>query len=256
MEIHPEALWRLLWYSFFGGVLLGALYDTLRLSRVLLGVCHYADISLKMRIPSPFGERLRSPRKRSSVFREALLAVEDLVFCLAVGAVMMLLLFYGNDGGFRGFVLLGLLAGFLLYYATLGALVVRASEYLVFWLKTAVLYAAFYITRPFVFLFRFLRKTARRVYESVSRRVAMRRLRRYDEKKRKELLALSERGFVNLEWNENGNDQTYRSKGDHKRGQDVVHRGESPTARGRARLHIKRKKRRNERDGIVGAGAS
>ena len=256
MEIYPEVLWRLLWYSFFGGVLLGALYDTLRLSRVLLGVCHYVDISPKMRVPSPFRERARSPRKRSAVFREVLLALEDLGFCLAAGAVMMLLLFYGNDGGFRGFVLLGLLAGFLLYYATLGALVVRVSEHLVFWLKTAILYAVFYITRPFLFLFRLVRNAVRRAYGSVSRRVILRRLRRYDEKKRKELFAMSEQGFVGLEWKENGNDQTYRRKGDHKRCQGTVYRGESPPARGRSRLHINRKKRRDERDGIVGARAS
>lgn len=231
--------------------MLGALYDTLRLTRVLLGVCHYADFSKRSSVPCPFPKRRTRSRKRPAVFRDVLLVMQDLLFCLAAGAVVMILLFYGNDGGFRGFVLLGLVSGFLLYYATIGALVVRASEYLIFWLKTAVLYAVFYLTRPAVFLARLLRRGAKRLFE----RTMLWRLRRYDAKKKKNLLEMSEKGFVGLDWIENGSHQTYRSKRGHRHGQKTVHRGESPSARERVRLHLKRQRRRNKQHGIVGAGA-
>lgn len=223
MEIYPHLLWRLLLYSFFSGMLLGAVYDTLRLSRVLLGVCHYIDVAPVNYVPSPFPRRDVPPRKRSKVLREALLVLEDLAFCLVAGALVMILLFYGNDGGFRGFVLLGLLAGFLVYYATLGALVVRASEFLIFWLKVAVLYAVYYITRPFVIAARFLWKSTKKVCEKAAHKLRARRIRRYDAGKRKELLELSEKGFVGLNWKENGNDQTYRSNRGRKDRKETVH---------------------------------
>lgn len=251
MEIYPQLLWRLLLYSFLSGLLLGALYDTLRLTRVLLGVCHYTDIACSACVVSPFRKRERT-RKRPSLFRGILVAVQDLLFCFAVGALMMILLFYGNDGGFRGFVLLGLASGFLLYYATVGAFVVRVSEYVVFWLKTAMLYGVFYLTRPVVILACLLRRSAKRSCE----RLMLWRLQCYNEKKKKKLLEMSDAGFIGSDRIENGNYQTYRSKRDHKNGQKAVYRCKPPFAEKRVRAYHKRQERGNERHGVLGTRAS
>ncbi len=212
MEIYPHLLWQLLFSSFLGGVLLGALYDGIRLSRVLFGVCHYVDISPRFQVRSPFPVKCRAVRKRGTFWQDAFFALQDLGFCLSAGILVTILLFYGNDGGFRGFVIPGIAAGFLLYYVTLGALLIRCSEYLIYALKTAVLYAVFYITRPFLLLARLIIDLWKRVYCAVSEKMHCVRLGRYDAAKRKQLLKMSDSGFVGLSWNENGEHQIYTSK--------------------------------------------
>ncbi len=207
METNPYLLWQLLLRSFLGGILLGAIYDTMRLSRVLFGVCHYADIALKWNFPLPFANRLPN-KKASPVLVMIFLSVQDILFCFSAGILIAILLFDGNNGGFRGFVLLGLLAGFLLYYVTLGKLLIRISEYIIFAVKLAVLYAVFYITKPILFL----AKRIANAYKEMAGRFLMYRLRRYDIAKREQLLKLSDMGFVGLQWKENGKNQIYTSK--------------------------------------------
>ena len=69
--------------------------------------------------------------------------------------MIALLLFSHNNGEFRGFVPVGMIVGFVAYYFTVGQLVIRASEYVVFAIKTVFLYAVYYVTLPFISLGRF-----------------------------------------------------------------------------------------------------
>ncbi len=207
METNPYLLWQLLVSSFFGGVLLGAVYDTMRLSRVLFGVCHYVDISLNRNIRSPFSKQLPN-RKASPIFAAFLLTLQDILFCLLAGILIAILLFYGNNGNFRGFVLFGILAGFLLYYVTIGKLLIRVSEYVIFAVKVAALYAAYYVTRPILLILR----VAKKMYVAIWGRFCMYRIRRFDAAKREMLLKLSDMGFVGALWNGNGKHQIYTSK--------------------------------------------
>ncbi len=198
MEISPYLLWRLLLNSFLGGALLGAIYDTIRLFRVLFGVCHYADILPKWQVPMPF-ITYKKEKKHSMLFVNIFLAIQDVCFCFLAGILIAILLFYGNNGNFRGFVLLGLSAGFLLYYVTLGQLLIRISEYIILAIKIAILYTVFYVTRPILFL----AHKIKRVHAMILEKVFMQRLRRYDAFKREQLLKLSDIGFVGLDWKEN-----------------------------------------------------
>ncbi len=199
METSPYLLWNLLLNAFLGGVLLGAIYDTMRLSRVFLGVCHYTDISPGWKACSPFAKKI-SNKKIPPVFATVLFVIQDFCFCLSAGILIAILLFYGNNGNFRGFVPLGLLAGFLLYYVTIGKLLIKVSEYVIFTIKIAVLYVIFYLTRPLLLLAHLLGTW----YSAIWERLFMRKLRRYDAAKRDMLLNLSDIGFVGVDWKENG----------------------------------------------------
>lgn len=95
------------------GACLGALYDLVRLLRVLLGVT----------VKSPFGEKgLRR------WFGYAFVILGDLFFCLAAAAVMCVFFFLTGDGRMRAYGLCGAALGFFAYYQTVGRLVIRAAE--------------------------------------------------------------------------------------------------------------------------------
>ena len=107
MEISQSLLGLMYVWAVVAGAVLGASYDVLRLSRVMLG------------LP---GKLLCVGRWRR-VGRHALLFVQDVLFGLIGGLVLVLLLYYTNDGQFRGLAVVGMLSGFFVYYYTLGGLV-------------------------------------------------------------------------------------------------------------------------------------
>lgn len=152
MEVQPVELFRLLMASLFVGAGLGLFYDALRISRVMLGLSRYTEAA-EAPLFQPHFLRPR-PQCESNRFlcivKKAVLATQDFLFCLVTGIAVALLLFSHNNGEFRGFVPIGLFLGFLGYYFTVGRLVIRASEYVVFALKTLFLYAIYYITWPII----------------------------------------------------------------------------------------------------------
>lgn len=114
MEISQSLLGLMYVWAVAVGVVLGASYDVLRLSRVMLG------------LP---GRRLVTGRWRR-VGVHALLFVQDVLFGLLGGLMLVLLLYYTNDGQFRGLAVVGMLSGFFVYYYTLGGLVRLGVDWL------------------------------------------------------------------------------------------------------------------------------
>lgn len=157
MGVSPALLFRLLAVSLLVGAAMGVLYDVLRIGRVMLGMSRYtAAASAPLFCPKFYQPRCKKGNGRVlHIFKQVLLIVQDFLFCLAVGIAIALLLFSHNNGEFRGFVFLGLVIGFVAYYFTVGQLVIRASEYVVFAIKTLFLYAVYYLTLPFISFGRF-----------------------------------------------------------------------------------------------------
>lgn len=95
------------------GACLGAVYDLVRLVRILFGVT----------VASPFG--------KSGVHRwisYILAALGDLFFFAVASAVLCVFFFLTGDGRMRGYGLLGAALGFFCYYQTFGRLVIRLAE--------------------------------------------------------------------------------------------------------------------------------
>ena len=156
MRNDPLSLLSLLLSSLASGVVLGVLYDVIRISRVLLGVNHYVTAIEKKNACPKLCQRQRKqkrPRLVAALF-QIVLAVQDILYCLTIGAVAAVLMFYHNNGVFRSFVIVGILLGIVAYLLTVGKLVIRASEYVVFSIKRVTLYVVYYTSWPFVALFR------------------------------------------------------------------------------------------------------
>lgn len=205
MQVQPIELFRLLMSSFMVGVALGVLYDVLRIGRVLIGMNHYTSAATVPAFCPKFCKR-REKKSRTrfvTILLNILLGVQDILFCLTMGAAASVLLFYHNNGEFRGFVIIAILAGLAVYLMTVGKLVINASEYVVFAVKTAILYIVYYMTWPFIALFRLLLNQARRIVARIQSRREKKQIARYHAKHIQLLTELAATGFLPCEKTQN-----------------------------------------------------
>ena len=136
IDLSQKALLALLIKSFLSGVALGVFYDLIRAFKMFFGV------------------RYTRPTEKGSVALRvvayAVTFLTDILFCVVFG-VASILLMYGVGGGvFRGLTYLGLVGGMLLYYFSIGRLMLRVSEAVVDFIKKAFLRAARMLSVPFV----------------------------------------------------------------------------------------------------------
>ena len=200
MELDSGLLLRLLLTSFWFGVISGALYDVVRLQRVLLGMNRYTLAAERPAFCPHFVKVHSGSIHRGKGFlKRIVLAIQDVVFCVTVSILVAILLFSQNNGEFRGFVLIGLGIGFAAYYFTVGKLVITASEYIVFALKTAVLYIVYYITYPFFAAARFLIAQGGKLCSVIRERKIV----QYDKMQSAFLLSEARRGFLPTHLQEN-----------------------------------------------------
>ena len=147
MTLSQTAIAALYFWGFVLGVGLGAIYDLLRITRVLLGVHYSRRTAERLRQISfpllpPVKKRGESRARGIVVFRE------DLFFCLFAGAAFVLLFYGANNGKFRFPVLLLAGVGFLVYRATLGRLLMMFSEMIAFFIEILGRYAVFFVSYP------------------------------------------------------------------------------------------------------------
>lgn len=136
IDLSQGVLLALLVKSFLAGVALGVFYDLIRAFKMFFGV------------------RYARPIAKRSVAVSALAYIvtflTDILFWVIVG-VTSILLMYGVGGGvFRGLTYSGLVAGALLYYFSIGRLVLKVSEKVVDIIKKAVRRVTRILAKPFV----------------------------------------------------------------------------------------------------------
>lgn len=123
IDIPQELLFSLLLKSLLCGGILGVFYDILRAIKMLLGV-RYGECS-----------EFSSLGGRAVVF--IVTFITDLVFWVTAGLLSIALIYSVGDGRFRGMTYIALALGFLVYYLTLGRLMLKVSAFLVKILKKA-----------------------------------------------------------------------------------------------------------------------
>lgn len=171
MEISQFVLAQLWLYAFLLGVGLGAVYDALRITRVFLGTSYTKGKTDRLhRIELPYLKP--RPRRRTSRLLGAVIFLEDFLFALFGGVAIILLFYQVNSGTVRMPAFLCVAVGFLLYRATLGILVMRVSEIVVFAIETAVRYVFFVVSLPVRYLARLLRSAIRKTLYKHRVRVA------------------------------------------------------------------------------------
>lgn len=149
MEISQTLLGLMYVWGVAVGALWGVIYDVFRLSRKAFG----------------FGACKRA-------WQKAVLFAEDVLCGLVGGVILLLLLYYTNNGQFRGLAPLGMLSGFFVYEYTVGRLVRLCLDWLIAVVKRVVRLAVRCVCLPFRLLYRlYERLIGRRLKEGCQRRL-------------------------------------------------------------------------------------
>jgi len=199
MEISPYYLFLLLLHSFFFGGFLGVLNDVNRIVRVFFGVS-YSQKSFRSLYARdlPIIRRPLVLREQGIVKKGALSVLiffQDLLLMTVGGVGTVLLQYEYNSGRFRFFCLPALIFGFLLYYFTVGKLVMLLSEGIVFIIRATVLILGSCILSPFVKIFRFFVKKLKKITKKIQILIAKITKKLYNKRKKQEWLHKAEKGF-------------------------------------------------------------
>ena len=200
MEISPYLLFCLLISSVLFGVAVGVLNDAHRLTRVLLGVRYGGrrfDRLYTMRLPfvgKTLGEQKEG--KGTRIALPILIFAQDVILFGFAGVGTVLLNFYYNNGQLRLYTVAGLILGFVLYYFTLGKLVMLLSEGIVFFVRAFLTVLLWLFSRPLVFFVAFLGKNTKKLHEKFKKTIANKRKRVYNIYKVKKVLEEADRGVL------------------------------------------------------------
>lgn len=171
MEISQKVLALALLYSAVVGAALGMLYDVFRIIRVAMK-------------PSP-----GMPATLRAVYDaigDTVIFTEDILFSFAAALVVIVFLFHINDGQLRWFVLAGAGIGFMLYYITVGRLLLLCAEAIISFIRMIIRFVLSLTLIPAIkairFIWRFIVKSAtyteRKLYTSVVMRRTLRQAKR------------------------------------------------------------------------------
>lgn len=169
MEVYISRQLVTLLCSIALGVCFGVSWDIVRITRVLLGVKYHSKASDKLadvKLPL-LKERKKNKGSAVSRFLNVLIFMQDIFSFALWGAASAVFFYYTSDGHWRLFALLGIFAGFLAYYFTLGRAVIYFSQYIAFALSAAVRYLFFFISYPIKLLFGYIKTALCALYRAI-----------------------------------------------------------------------------------------
>ncbi len=201
MEISPFLLSLLLGWSFVWGLILGILNDVNRIIRVFCGVAyskmHFGklyEINLPI-VHRPLG---KSEGKIHNKALSLLIFFQDIIFFIVTGVGITILNYEFNEGRFRFYTVLAVIFGFVLYYFTLGKIVMMVSEGIVFFIKAAILVIFSAILHPFVILGHFFAKKLKKIALFLNITIANIRKKLYNINRKKRMIDMSSKGFLKM----------------------------------------------------------
>lgn len=90
-----------------------------------------------------------------------IIGIQDILFFALAAVSSFLFMLFRCEGQLRFYVLLGELLGFIVYYFTVGFLVIRMSKCIIHWIKKILFFLYKIFIRPFVKLFIFISRKIR-----------------------------------------------------------------------------------------------
>lgn len=199
MEISPIRMALLLFYSFCFGMGVGVFYDANRMIRVFLGE-RYSRSKLggiaALKLPVCHRPVCLEGKKRA--LRATVIFIGDFL-CVLVAALGIIILNYSyNSGEFRMFTLFGVIVGFLLYYHTLGRLVMLVSEPLAILIKYLIFSFFIIFGFPFLKIGQIIVKNIKKVVFLYTITLEKRYKKLYNVKEEVYLLEMAKKGFLNI----------------------------------------------------------
>ena len=133
------------------GAFLGVVYDFVRSVKTCLGVPYTTKLTEKLK-----GIRfkyIRNPLvKKPSGFNGVITFISDIIYFLIATLVLMVFLYYKNNGIVRWYVFLGAIIGMLIYYVSIGKLIGMGIEVLFFFARVVCYHILSLLARPFQLL--------------------------------------------------------------------------------------------------------
>ncbi len=199
MEISPIRMALLLFYSFVFGMGVGAFYDANRIIRVFLGE-RYSRLGIgglaDWRLPICHKPIYLDGKKKT--VRTAVIFLGDFL-CVLVAALGIIILNYSyNSGEFRIFTFFGAFAGFLIYYHTLGRLVMLVSEPLAILIKYLLFSFFIIFGYPFLKFGQIIVKNIKKVVFLYRFALEKRHKKLYNVKEEVCLLEMAKKGFLSI----------------------------------------------------------
>lgn len=202
MEISPIRMALLLFYSFLLGVGVGAFYDVNRIIRVIAGIRYSTREGgwmTELRLPFlkiRIGEKSKCT---GSFLQKAIVFFGDFASVVCAGAGIILLNYSYNSGKFRFFTVLGLLAGFFIYYFSLGKLVMLVSEPIAILAKYVFLSFFIVLCYPVYIVLKFLVQKVAKFGFLCTFAIEKKRKKVYNINSEVYLLEMSKNGFMKLD---------------------------------------------------------
>ena len=147
MEISQIDLFWLFLYSVATGIILGVIYDAIRITRALF--FSENERYLKIELPLVKKTAYASQRRRlSCIAADMLVAIGDFAFMITTAVAIILVAYVENMGRMRWLIPTGVAVGFTSYYYTIGKLILKISGFIAFLIRAGLVYLATFIALP------------------------------------------------------------------------------------------------------------
>lgn len=144
MEISMSQQLSTIIISLITGAFLGVIYDTVRFIRCALGI-KYCNNSFKCSIKTI---KTKEKTRLTGLKENIIIHITDILFFIICGIVIAILVYYSNNGRVRWFIYFFSAIGFLIYYLTIGKIIIRLSGVITEVLKSIVYYTFYLIVYP------------------------------------------------------------------------------------------------------------
>lgn len=204
----------MLGYSFLLGCALGMLYDVFRIFRLfsatesasIYGSNGYDEVFLYLPPPMSgvFGKSVKPffmPNSQAKgrirgIICGILLFFEDILFFTVCGCAISVLIYYTNDGRFRLMAVVGVFVGFLLYYLTVGRLVLSVARFICLAIRAVLTYIILALITPPAYLLKAIYFLATRIIRKIRAVYINEKNQKYDRAVKDVLMLEAERGFI------------------------------------------------------------
>jgi len=196
MEISPILLSKLLFFSFLFGIALGILNDVFRITRTFFGVKYSERDFSNLYSVFRWSPKTASASKHKIRMLSLVIFLEDLLLMAILGAGIVILNYYFNDGRLRLFTIFSCAVGGVLYFFTVGKLIILLFEPIVIIIRSLIYWSIKGITAPFKYAFIFFSRIAKNIYKKIRKKLEKYTNIRYNKRVVKTYLEQSEVGFV------------------------------------------------------------
>lgn len=171
---HQREFLLLIVEAFLCGACMGVLYDAMRISRMMIFADDLCAVKLYQRNYPLIGSIAKKAEKKriKEHLKRALLISQDILFMLIFTLVILMLLFFLNDGKFRIIVIFVAFFGLWCYLCSIGKLVLMSSEMIIFALRILVAYLLYFIMFPVRAICRAFKLVISSIYGSIYERYA------------------------------------------------------------------------------------